>query len=103
MQEINVTVGYQLLDDCLFALNDIPNRKVRNGLNSYDLARDLGRALQRRSAVCISWNIADVLRYRGDLDDDEAKEVLLLAKQQFDADAGRILTSVANSLYPLPK
>lgn len=41
-------VDAQLLEDCLYAFNEIPNRHLGNGNQTYDLAAKLGRVVRER-------------------------------------------------------
>ena len=41
-----VVVDAQLLKDCLYAFNEIPNRKLCNGKKTYDLASQLDRVFR---------------------------------------------------------
>jgi hypothetical protein len=84
----------------------MPNRNVKDGLKTYDLARELDRVLNQPPVICFSWSIAEVRSIRNDLDDEQAMTVLLLAERQYDANVGMnwiILKSVSESLYPLSK
>ena len=108
MSSSKCIVNAQLLKDCLYAFNQIPNTRLHNGLCIYDLAKDIGAVIAQEpiaeTDISISWGILDVQHSRPDLSDEQAMEVLIFAKANHDSTVGinwDVLKTQANLLFPI--
>lgn len=104
MSDTSYVIDAQLLQNCLYAFNAIPNKKVHPGFTTYDLASQLGQIVSHKpTSVHFSWGIEDVQSIREDLSDEKAMEVLQYAKQKHDATLGinwEVLQIYADTLFP---
>lgn len=104
MCDSQCVVDLQLLKDCMYAFNEIPNRRLGNGLKTYDLALRINDAIvHSKTTIALSWSIEDVLGCRDDLTTDQALEVLIFAESKHDATIGvnwEVLEIHAEHLFP---
>lgn len=100
----DIIVNSQLIENCLSALNQIRNTKVKPQLTTYDLAKQLDEAInQNKSKIFVSWAIEDILSIRPDLTDEQAIRVLEHADHKHDACIGiswDVLQIHAEHLFP---